>query len=105
MHPFWLITGSLVILMGMFNKTLLHLLGLRPLSEVFTTPTLKRSSRTIEKITRWLVIVIGASFLLQGLGEALPGDLAGGISSALLVLACLLLIAMFVTAMASWKAR
>lgn len=105
MHPFWLITGSLVILMGMFNKPLLHLFGLKHLSEVFTTPTLKRSSRTIEQITRWLVVVIGASFLVQGLGEALPGDLAGGISAVLLVLAYLLLIAMFATAIITWKAR
>lgn len=105
MHPFWLITGSLVILMGTFNKSLLHLLGLKPLSEVFTTPTLKRSSRTIEQMARWLVIVIGASFLLQGLGEALPGDLAGGISLVLLVLSCLLLIAMFAIAITAWKAR
>jgi hypothetical protein len=105
MHPFWLITGSLVILMGMFNKPLLHLFGLKHLSEVFTTPTLKRSSRTIEQITRWLVIVIGASFLVQGLGEMLPGDLSGGISAVLLVLSCLLLIAMFAIALATWKPR
>ena len=105
MFPFWLIVGSIAILMGIFNKQMLRLLGLKPLSEVFTTPNLKHSSRTIEQIGRWLVITLGLSFFVQGLGKALPDGLGYGISSVLLGLSGLLLLAMFGIALANWKAK
>lgn len=105
MFPFWLILGSLVIFLGVFNKKLLQLLGFRPMSEVFTTPNLKQSSRTIEQIGRWLVITLGISFVVQGLGTALPSDLSYWISSVLLGVSVLLLTAMFVIAIANWRAR
>ena len=105
MFPFWLIVGTLVVLMGIFNKQMLHLLGLKPLSEVFTTPNLKHSSRLIEQIARWLVITLGVSFLVQGLSGALPENVSHAISAVLLGLSALLLLAMFGVAIANWKVR
>jgi hypothetical protein len=75
------------------------------MSEVFTTPNLKHSSRMIEQIGRWLAIALGASFFVHGLGEALPNDVGSRISSVLLGLSGLMLLAMFAIAIANWKAR
>jgi hypothetical protein len=105
MFPFWLILGTLVILLGLFNKQLLRLLRLKPMSEVFTTSNLKQSSKLIERIGRWLVITLGVSFLVQGLGTALSDDISYLISSVLLGLSALLLVAIFGIAIANWKAR
>jgi hypothetical protein len=105
MFPIWLIIGSLAILTGFFNKQMLRLLGLKPMSEVFTTPNLKHSSRLIEQVGRWLTITLGVSFLVQGLGEVLPDDVAYKISSVLLGLSALLLLAMFGIAIMNWKAK
>ena len=99
MFAIWLILGSLMILLGIFNKRVLSILGLKPLSEVFSTPSLKRSSRQIEKIGRWLVIVLGFAFVVQGLHGALPAGLDSTISFALVGLSVLLLLAMFGIAM------
>jgi hypothetical protein len=98
MFPFWIILGSLLILMGILDRHVQRLLGLRPMSEVFTTPDLKRSSRTIERISRWFVILIGISFLVQGLGTLLPGNVGNGLSFLLLGLAGVLLLAIFAVA-------
>ena len=105
MFPFWIIVGSMVILLGIFNQKMLRILGLKPLSEVFTTPNIKRSSKTIERIGRWLVITLGLCFLVQGLGAAIPQDLGYKISSALLGLSALLLFAIFGIAIVNWKAK
>jgi hypothetical protein len=75
------------------------------MSEVFTTPNLKRSSRIIERISRWFVIIMGISFLVQGLGAMLPNNIGYGLFSVLLGLSGLLLVAMFVIAIVNWKAR
>ena len=105
MFPFWLIAGSVVILLGIFDRKLLQLLGFQPLSEVFKTPNLKQSTKAIEGIGRWLVITLGISFLVQGLGKALPGDVGYAISFVLLGVSALLLIAMFGIALANWRAK
>jgi hypothetical protein len=105
MFPIWLILGSLVILSGVFNKKLLQLLGFRPLSEVFTTPSIKQSSKAIERVGRWLVIALGISFLVQGLGTALPAQLSSLLSALLLGISVLLLLVMFGIAIVNWKTR
>jgi hypothetical protein len=105
MFPFWLIVGSAILLMGVFNRQMLHLLGIRPMSEVFKTPGLKQSSRRIEQIGRWFLIVLGLSFLVQGLGDALPAEVSAKISLVLAGLSGLLFLAMFGIAIVSWKAR
>ena len=105
MFPFWLIIGSVIILSGIFNRQLLRLLGLKPMSEVFTTPNLKYSSKISEKIGRWIVIVLGANFLVQGLGKALPNDISNIISFLLLGLSGLMLLVILGITVANWKAR
>jgi hypothetical protein len=103
--PFWLVVGSVVILMGVFDKQILRILGLKPVSEVFTTPNLKHSSRRIEQIGRWLVITIGLTFFVQGLGEVLPDYISSRLSAVLPGLSGVLLLGMFGIAIANWRAR
>lgn len=105
MFPFWIIVGTIVILLGIFNKQTLRLLHLQPMSEVFTTPNLKHSSRIIEQLGRWLVISLGLSFLIQGLGKALPSGVSYKISFVLIGFSGLLLLAMFGIAILNWKAK
>ena len=105
MFPFWLVLGLVMILLGIFNKQILRWLGLKPISEILTIPNLKHSSRIVEQLGRWLVITLGASFLVQGLGRALPGDILYKISYVLLGLAGLLLLGGIGITIANWKAR
>jgi hypothetical protein len=105
MFPFWLIFGIVTILMGIFNRQILRVLGFRSMSEVLSTPNLKHSSRVVEQIGRWLVITLGASFLVQGLGGTLPSDVGYKLSFGLLGLSALLLLTMIGITIANWKAR
>ena len=105
MFPFWLIFGIVTILVGIFNKQMLRILGYKPMSEVLATPNLKHSSRIIEQIGQWLVITLGASFLVLGLGGALPNDISRKISFLLLGLSGLMLLAILGITIANWKAR
>ncbi len=105
MFPFWLIMGSVIILLGIFNRQLLQLLGLKPMSEVFTTPNLKHSSKISEKIGRWVVITLGANFLVQGLGKTLPDNVSYKISFLLLGLSGLMLLVILGITVANWKAK
>ena len=105
MFPFWLIFGIVIILLGIFNRQMLRLLGFKPMSEVLTTPNLKHSSRIIEQIGRWLVITLGVSFLVLGLGGALPNDISHKISFSLLGLSGLMLLAIIGITVANWKAK
>jgi hypothetical protein len=94
MFLIWLILGMTMLLMGIFNKQLLRALHLQPMSEVFATPEIKHASSRIEQVARWLVILLGLGFLVQGSGNALPEALAQIVSSVLLGLSMLLLLAM-----------
>lgn len=105
MFPFWLILGMIIILMGIFNRQGLRLLGGKPLSEVITTPNLKHSSRMVEQIGRWLVIALGLSFLVQGLGRVLPDNLSSAITVSLLGLVGLMILAMIGLTIAHWKVK
>ena len=105
MFPIWLFLGMVVILMGIFSKQLLRLLGFKPMSEVVVTPNLKHSSKTIEQIGRWLVITLGVSFLVLGLGGALPNNISYRISFSLLGLSGLMLLAIIGITIANWKAK
>jgi hypothetical protein len=84
---------------------MLRLLGFKPMSEIITTPNLKYSSRIIEKIGRWLVITLGVSFFVQGLGGALPNDIRYKTSLSLLGLSGLMLLAILGITIANWKAK
>jgi len=105
MYPFWLIFGIVTILAGIFNRQMLRLLGFKPMSEVLTIPNLKHSSRIIEEIGRWLVITLGASFFVQGLGGALPNDVTYKISLSLLGLSGLMILTIIGITIANWKAK
>ena len=105
MFPFWLFFGIVTILVGIFNRQMLRLLGLKPMSEVLTTPNLKHSSRVIEQIGRWLVITLGLSFLVLGLGGAFPDDISHKISFSLLGLSGLMLLAIIGITVVNWKAK
>lgn len=105
MFPIWLILGIVMILMGILNRQMLRLLGIKPVSEVITTANLKRSSNTIEQIRRWLVVTLGVSFLVLGLGEMLPNNLSRNLSFFLLGLSGLMLLAIFGITLANWRAK
>jgi uncharacterized membrane protein len=105
MFAFWLILGTFTILAGIFNRQMLQLLGIKPSSEVLTTPNLKYSSRTVERIGRWLVIILGVSFMVLGLGGVLPNNISRNISFSLLGLSGLMLLAMIGITIANWKAK
>ena len=105
MFPFWLVLGMVMIFLGIFNKQILRWLGLKPMSEILTIPNLKHSSRIVEQLGRWLVITLGASFLVLGLGRTLPGDTLYKICYVLLGVAGLLLLGGIGITIANWKAR
>jgi hypothetical protein len=94
-----------MILAGIFNRQVLGQLGFRPLSEFTAAPNLKHSTKSIEQIGRWLVITVGISFLILGLGKALPDGISSTISYLLLGLSGLMLVVMIGITIANWKAR
>jgi phosphoglycerol transferase MdoB-like AlkP superfamily enzyme len=105
MFPIWLFLGSVLLILGLFNKQMLRLMGLKPMSEVFSMPSLRSSSRRVEQIGRWLVIALGMAFLVHGLGNTLPERVDSAISSLFVGASALLLVAMFVIAIANGKAQ
>lgn len=105
MFPIWLILGLLLVLFGIFNRQVLSFFGHEPMSDVFTTPSLAKSTRLIEKIGRWLLITLGMSFLVQGVNGALPNDLSSIISFLLLGLVGLMILAMISITVAKWKIK
>jgi hypothetical protein len=105
MFTFWLILGAVMILMGIFNRQMMQIFGLKPMSEVFTIANLKRSSRLIEKIGRWALIVLGVSFVVQGLGGTLSDELRYPISFALIGLSGLMILVIIGITIANWKAK
>lgn len=105
MFPLWLILGIVIVLVGIFNRQIMERLGFKPNSEVFIIPSRKHSSRMIEQIGRWLIVAIGMSFIVLGLGEALPVNISLKILFILLGLAGLMLLTMIGITVANWKAR
>lgn len=105
MFLFWMILGTLMILLGIFNRRILRLFGFRAPSEVMTTPNLKISSRLIEQIGRWLAIALGMSFLVLGLGRTVSADISSKIMFALLGLSGLMLLAIIGITIASWRGK
>ena len=55
--------GGLAILLALWNKSLLRLIGLKPLSELFTTPRFQRSARITKRLGRLLLMIFGIGFL------------------------------------------
>lgn len=105
MFPFWIVLGAVIILAGIFDRQVLGRLGFRPLSEIIAAPNLKHSAKSVEQIGRWLMITLGISFLVLGLGKTLPDNISATISYLLLGLSGLMLLAMIGITIANWKAR
>lgn len=105
MLPFWLILGIVIILMGIFNAQVLKWMGSRPNSEIFTNPGRKQSSRIVEQMGRWLMLTLGLSFLVLGLGETLPANISSGMLFVLLGAIGLMLLTMIGITVSNWKAR
>jgi hypothetical protein len=97
--------GVLCILLALLNRQLLRWIGLKPLSEVFTTPRFQRSARIIEKLGRLFLMIFGIGLLFQGVGPSLlPGGVAYLISIVVLGLSALILLAMIGVILANRKA-
>lgn len=105
MFPFWIILGTVALLAGIFHRQILRLLGIRLMSEMMTTSSLKHSTQTIEQLGRWLLTTLGIGFLILGLGNVLPNELSYRISIWLLRLSGLMLFAMIGLTLANWRAR
>lgn len=105
MHPLWFILGLLLLLVGIFERQVFLLLGIKPMSAVFTDPSLAQSRRLIEKIGQWLVTTLGLSFLVQGLNGILPDNLSSIISFVLAGLVGLMIIVIIGVTVAKWKIK
>jgi hypothetical protein len=105
MFAIWLILGAVMILMGVFNRQMRQLLGFKLASETIVSSNLRRSTRIIEQIGRWLVITLGVSFVVLGLGVVLPTRISHVISVLLLGLSAVMFLAMIVITLANWKVK
>lgn len=105
MFPFWLTLGIVIILLGIGNRQVMERLGFKPNSEVFSTPSRKHSAKRIEQIGQWLLITLGMSFLVVGLGNTLPVAISQKILFGLLGFAGLMLVAILWITIANWTAR
>jgi hypothetical protein len=98
--------GLLIILLALLNKQILRWIGIKPMSEVFTTPNFQRSARTTEKLGRLFLVVFGAGFLVQGVGPLfLSSEVTYRVSMIVAGLLGLIILAMFIVVLANWKAK
>ena len=73
---FPLFVGCLAISLALFERQLLRFIGLKPRREAFTNPRFQRSAKITEDLGRLFLLVIGAGFLVQGVGPLfLPNNL------------------------------
>jgi hypothetical protein len=105
MFALWLILGAVMIFMGIFNRQMMRLLGFKPASEIMVSLNLRRSTKIVEQIGRWLVITLGVSFVVLGLGIVFPSRISHLISILLLGLSAVMLVAMIAITMIYWKAK
>jgi len=103
---FFSFIGLLVIVLAVLTQKLQHALGVRSRREVFTHPSFRRSASIIERLGQLLGVVIGAGFLLQGVGPLiLPSAATYTISMILIGFAGAIVLAMFGVVLAHWKSR
>lgn len=102
---FPVLLGVVAIVLALLDKQLLRLLGLKPLSEVFTSPRFQRAAKITEKLGRVFLTVFGIGFLVQGIGTLfLPSEVSSVISLVVLGLSGLIVLAMIGVHLAYWKA-
>jgi hypothetical protein len=100
------IIGFLIILVALFNRQLLRLVKIRPMSEIFTNPKFQRSAKITERLGQLFLLIFGLSFLVQGIGTQFLSSQATYTVSVIFVGASgLLILAMFIVVLANWKAR
>jgi hypothetical protein len=103
---FPLFIGSLAILLALLNRLLLRIVGLKPLSEVFTTSRFQHSAKITEILGRLFLLVFGLGFIVQGIGTRfLSSEVIYTVSIIILGLSGLIIIAMFGVVLANWKVR
>ena len=103
---FSLFMGSLAILLALLNRQLLRFIGLKPLSEVFTTPRFQRSAKITEKLGRLFLLVFGLGFLIQGVGtQFLSSEVTYTVSIIILGLLGLIILVAFGIVLTNWKAK
>ena len=100
------IIGVYFILLTLFNKRLLRWIRIKPMSEVFTNPNFQRSAKITERIGQLVFILLGAGFLVQGLGnQFLSGEATYIASIIILGLSGLLILVGVGVVLANWKAK
>jgi len=66
-----LLIGLLAVLLAIFYESLLRLMGLRPMRELFTIPRFQRSAHINARFARLFLFFFGIGFILQGVGPLL----------------------------------
>lgn len=100
------IIGFLIILVALFNRQLLRLIKMKPMSEIFTNPKFQRSAKITERLGQLFLLIFGLSFLVQGIGTQFLSIQATYTVSVIFVGASgLLILAMFIVVLVNWKAR
>ena len=100
------IIGFLFILLALVNKQILHWMGIKPMSEVFTNPNFQRSAKITEKLGRLFLVVFGVGFLVQGIGTQFQSSEGTYTVSIIMAAASgLILLVMFGVTLANWKAK
>ena len=100
------IIGFLLILLALLNNQLLRRIGIKPMSEVFTNPNFQRSATITEKLGQLLFVILGAGFLVQGIGSLfLSSKVTYIISITMMGLSGLIILAVFGVVLANWKAK
>jgi hypothetical protein len=101
---FPLIMGVLAILLALLDRRLMRFIGLKHRSESFTNPRFKRSSRITENLGRLFLLVIGAGFLVQGVGPLfLPGEVTRVVTTVSMVLSGLIVLVVVGVNLVHWK--
>jgi hypothetical protein len=105
MFPFWFILGIVMLVAGLFNRQILKWLGSRPNSEIFVNPGRRHSSKIVEQMGGWLAFTLGLSFMVLGLGNALPVAVSSRMLFILLGATGLMLLAMIIITVFHWKTK
>lgn len=101
---FPLIIGIIAILLALFGDRPLRGIGLKPLSEGFTNPRFQQSARTTQWLGRLFLALFGVGFLVEGAGALLfTAEVVSLLSTILLGLAVLLVLAMLIVVIINWK--
>jgi hypothetical protein len=100
------VAGGLLILLGLLNRQFMCFIGLRPQSELYTTPRYKRSARIAERLGSLFSVIMGIFFLNEGIGpQILSIQTCYYVSLVVLAFCALTLLAVLVVHLAYWNFR